>query len=185
MWRGSRFRYRYLSQIDSRAIQNSRVLSDRTSAQKCVGQADQRFPYPFWLSFALPNCQLPQMSKVHIVTGKLLKQVVAGGFYNKWMANAFKTNGWPMLLKYVEANAFNTSRAYNESPIWGRRPKAAPIICSSSIKSIGHRSFLTALTTHLFEKDWPSTYYKSQQFLKPPWSKALATVLRLKKVSSS
>ena len=26
-------------------------------------------------------------------TGKLLKQVVAGGFYNMWMANAFKRMG--------------------------------------------------------------------------------------------
>ena len=25
--------------------------------------------------------------------------MVAGGFDNMWMANAFKKNGWPMLLK--------------------------------------------------------------------------------------
>ena len=30
-----------------------------------------------------------------------------------------------MLLKYAEANAFNTSAAHTEFPKWGRRPKAA------------------------------------------------------------
>ena len=30
-----------------------------------------------------------------------------------------------MLLILAEANAFNTSGAYNEFPKWGRRPKAA------------------------------------------------------------
>ena len=30
-----------------------------------------------------------------------------------------------MLLSLAEANAFNTSGAYNEFPKWGRRPKAA------------------------------------------------------------
>ena len=46
-----------------------------------------------------------------------------------------------MLLEYVEANAFNTSGAHNEFPKWGRRPEAAPIMCSSSMKSIGLRIF--------------------------------------------
>jgi hypothetical protein len=32
------------------------------------------------------ECPLPY-------TRKLLKEVVAGGFYNTWMANAFKTMG--------------------------------------------------------------------------------------------
>ena len=47
------------------------------------------------------------------------------------MANALQTNGWPMLLEYVEANVFNTSGAPNggglrpplpkwaAGPIWG------------------------------------------------------------------
>ena len=30
---------------------------------------------------------------ISILTGKLLKQIVAGGFYNMWMANAFKRMG--------------------------------------------------------------------------------------------
>ena len=41
---------------------------------------------------------------LNIATGKLVKQVVAGSFENKWMANAFKafkTSGWPMLLILV------------------------------------------------------------------------------------
>jgi hypothetical protein len=29
-----------------------------------------------------------------------------------------------MLVKYAEANAFNTTEAHNEFPKWGRRPKA-------------------------------------------------------------
>ena len=47
------------------------------------------------------------------------------------MTNAFKTSGWPMLLILAEANAFNTSGAYNGGglrpplPKWGRRPSAA------------------------------------------------------------
>ena len=41
-----------------------------------------------------------------------------------------KTNGWPMLLKYAEANAFNTGGAHNGG---GLRP--------ASIKSIGLRTF--------------------------------------------
>ena len=36
------------------------------------------------------------------------------------MANAFKTNGWPMLLILAEANVSNTSEAYNEFPKWGK-----------------------------------------------------------------
>ena len=44
-----------------------------------------------------------------------------------------------MLLVLVDANALNTSGAYNEFPEWGRRPEAAPIICSTSIESIGLR----------------------------------------------
>jgi hypothetical protein len=54
-----------------------------------------------------------------------------------------------MLVKYVDANAFNT---HNEAPngAGGRRPaapfgegrpEAAPIVCSASIKSIGLRIF--------------------------------------------
>ena len=57
-----------------------------------------------------------------------------------------------MLLILAEANAFNTSGAYHEFPKWGwrrsppapfgeGRPEAAPIICSASIKSIGHYLF--------------------------------------------
>ena len=33
-----------------------------------------------------------------------------------------------MLLILAEANAFNTSAAYNEFPKWGQRPKAAGLI---------------------------------------------------------
>jgi hypothetical protein len=54
-----------------------------------------------------------------------------------------------MLLKFAEANAFNTSGTHNEFPKWGRQPKAsgriwggaAPIKCSASIKSIGICTF--------------------------------------------
>ena len=53
---------------------------------------------------------------VRLFTGKLSKQVVAGGFQNKWMANAFKTSEWPMLLLLAEANAFNASETYHEFP---------------------------------------------------------------------
>ena len=59
----------------------------------------------------------------------------------------FKTSLWPMLLILAEANAFNTSGAYNggrPSPngAGGLRPPAPFgefIICSASIKSIGLR----------------------------------------------
>ena len=71
-----------------------------------------------------------------------------------------------MLLILAEANAFNTSGAYNEFPKWGQQPiwrgwpEAAPIICSASIrasssasiKSIGHPFVLKALVIHLFQK---------------------------------
>ena len=83
------------------------------------------------------------------------------------MANAFKTSGWPMLLILAEANAFNTSGAYNEFPKWGRRPKAAgpfgegrppllyaPLVlkalASASIKSIGHPLVLETRGNYLF-----------------------------------
>ena len=36
-------------------------------------------------------------------------QFNSDGFGNKWMANTFKTSGWPMLLILAEANALNTS----------------------------------------------------------------------------
>ena len=81
-----------------------------------------------------------------------------GGFRKKQRLVAFmisgwpmlKTNGWPLILEYVEANTFNTSGAHNKFPKSGRRPKAAgpfgegrpeeaPIMCSASIKSIGLR----------------------------------------------
>ena len=72
------------------------------------------------------------------------------------MANAFKTSGWPMLFILAEANAFNTSGAYNEFPKWGRRPTPlyAPLVLkalvSASIKSIGHPFVFKALVIHLF-----------------------------------
>ena len=52
-----------------------------------------------------------------------------------------------MLLILAEADACNTTGAYNEfasgrrplAPFGEGRPEAAPIICSASIKSIGLR----------------------------------------------
>jgi hypothetical protein len=45
----------------------------------------------------LPSTQSVERAGVQgplwLATGKLLKQVVAGGFYNLWMANAFKRMG--------------------------------------------------------------------------------------------
>ena len=60
-----------------------------------------------------------------------------------------------MLLILAEANAFNTSGAYNEFPKWGRppapfgegRPEAAPIICSASTESHWPPLVLKALAT--------------------------------------
>ena len=95
------------------------------------------------------------------------------GFQNKWMANVFKTSRWPMLLILADANAFNTSEAYNGGalrPSEGRRPHLgnplyAPLVlkalASASIKSIGHPLVLKALAIHLFLKPPATTCFKS------------------------
>ena len=72
------------------------------------------------------------------------------------MANAFKTSGWPMLLILAEANAFNTSGAYNEFPKWGRRPFGEgrpPLYAPLVLKALASPMpplVLKALATHLF-----------------------------------
>ena len=79
------------------------------------------------------------------------------------MANAFRTSGWPMLLILAEANAFIPAeyimRAASGRPspngAGGLRPLAPFgefIICSASIKSIGHPLVLKALGNYLFQK---------------------------------
>jgi hypothetical protein len=85
--------------------------------------------------------------------GKLLNQVVAGGFYNMWMANVFKRMGGQYILFWVgEAKAFNTTGAHNGGglqlplPKWGRphlgNSLCAPLLlyalASAYFKSIGH-----------------------------------------------
>ena len=39
-----------------------------------------------------------------------IKSLVTQSLENKWMANALKTSGWPMLMILAEANAYDTSR---------------------------------------------------------------------------
>ena len=46
-----------------------------------------------------------------------------------------------MLLKYEEANAFNTSGAHNGGGLRPLLPKWGIIMCSASINSIGLRIF--------------------------------------------
>ena len=53
-----------------------------------------------------------------------------------WTTNALK-NGWPMTLKYTEANAFNSSESNNALSIWEGGQQAATMMCSASIQSIG------------------------------------------------
>ena len=76
------------------------------------------------LKYVRQNVTEPIVRCLDLFTGKLSKQVAAGGFYNMRMANVVNKMGGPMLSRYEEANAFNTSGAHNKFPKWGRRPKA-------------------------------------------------------------
>ena len=57
-----------------------------------------------------------------------------------------------MLLILAEANASNTSGAYNEFPISAQlyAPLVLKALASASIKSISHPLVLQALAIHLF-----------------------------------
>ena len=88
-----------------------------------------------------------------------------------WMANA-KTKQ-KMALKYAETNAFNTSGAHHEFPngASGRKPpapfgegrlEAAPIMCSTSIESIGlHILYKPHVLKHaLYFRAWDTSNLK-------------------------
>ena len=101
------------------------------------------------------------VAEVCCSTRKLLNQVVVGVFYNV-EGQGFQNHGWPLLLKYAEANAFDTSGAHNGGGLRpavppqkgpaavGRRPHLGNSLCaplvlkvlaSASIESIGHPLF--------------------------------------------
>ena len=64
------------------------------------------------------------------------------------MANAFKTSGWPTLLIQAEMLVILAEHIMGSAPFG----EFIIIICSASIKSIGHSLVLKALATHLFKK---------------------------------
>ena len=75
---------------------------------------------------------------------------------------SFRKNGWPMLSKYAEANAFNTGGATVNSPFGEGRPEAAPIMCSLVLKALAS-AYFESIGHPFFQKHWPSTYYKGLQ----------------------
>jgi hypothetical protein len=57
------------------------------------------------------------------------------------MANALKTKRWPMLLKYAQANALDTSGPHSELPKRGQRLKGRPPPCALLVLIIGFSIF--------------------------------------------
>jgi hypothetical protein len=79
-----------------------------------------------------------------------------------------RKNGWPMLLKYAEANAFNTSGAYNEFPKWGvaegGRPhlgwggQTPPSLCAPLASKALASAYFKSIGQLFFQKRWPSIF---------------------------